>query len=196
MKNPSYNTVVMLKGVIFLKIRDSRKYLVVLYLTGFLIGIVSTNIESKELVVYSGVFSESFLNQYRQMEIDTEKFLWYVVRIRLLPVAVLGMLGCTRWKKTIVTMFLCWTGFLSGTGITLAILKMGVKGLLFGIVALTPQILFYIGGYFIILWYLYRYPDNRWNGTKTIGVCLALLAGIILETWVNPILMQLFIRVL
>lgn len=179
-----------------MRIRDSRKYLIVLYLAGFLIGIVSTNIESKKMILSGGIFSESFLDQYRQMEIAPEKYLWYVMRIRLFPVLLLGTFGCTRWKKTIVTVFLCWTGFLSGTGVTLAILKMGVKGLFLGIVSLTPQILFYISGYFILLWYLYRYPNVQWNATKSMGVGLALLTGILLETWVNPVLVQLFIRTL
>lgn len=179
-----------------MKIRDSRKYLIVLYLAGFFIGIISTNIESKKLVLYSGIFSETFLNQYRQVNVEPEKYLWYVMKIRLFPMILLGTLGCTRFKKVIVTVFLGWTGFLSGTGVTLAILKMGVKGLFLGIASLTPQFIFYIGGYFIVLWYLYQYPNVKWNGTKTIGTGLALFTGIILETLVNPVLMQLFIRVL
>ncbi len=179
-----------------MKIRDSRKYLIVLYLTGFFVGIIGTNIESKKIILYSGIFSETFLNQYRQVNIEPEKYLWYVVRIRLFPVILLGTLGCTHFKKVIVAVFLGWTGFLSGTGVTLAILKMGVKGLLLGIVSLTPQFIFYISGYSIMLWYLYQYPNVRWNGSKTIAVCLALLTGVVLETWVNPFLIQLFIRVL
>ena len=186
----------MLKGVISLKIRDSRKYFIVLFLTGFFIGIISTNIESKKMILYNGIFSDSFLNQYRQLNIEPEKYLWYVMKIRLFPMILLGTFGCTRFKRTVVTIFLCWTGFLSGSGITLAILKMGVKGMLLGIVSLTPQIIFYISGYFIVLWYLYQYPNVKWNGTKAIGTGLAMLTGIILETWVNPIFMKIFIRVL
>lgn len=177
-----------------MKIRDSRKYFVVLYLTGFLIGIISTNLISRKMILYSGIFSESFINQYRQMQIEPGKYLWYVIVNRVFPVLLLGILGCMRRKKILVVIFLCWTGFLCGTGVTLSILKMGVKGMLLGIVSLTPHILFYIVGYFILLWYLYQYPKVQWNGAKTIGVGLSLAIGILLETWVNPVLMQWIVR--
>ena len=143
-----------------------------------------------------GILSEYFLNQYSADDIETAEYLWYVVRIRMAPVLLLGALGCTRLRKGVVAAFILWTGFSSGLLFTSAVIKMGVKGIILCLIALIPQFLFYAAGYLALLWYLYTYPQIRWNLTKTVIFLLLLAVGMLLECYVNPVLMQLFIRTL
>lgn len=77
-----------------------------------------------------------------------------------------------------------------------AVLKMGLKGMVLCLVALTPHFFFYIAGYMILLWYFFSYPASKWNASKTICMILFVAVGILLESYVNPMLMQLFLRTL
>ena len=41
-----------------------------------------------------------------QADVDVAEYIWYVVRIRVAPVAVICALGCTRLRKLVVALFL------------------------------------------------------------------------------------------
>lgn len=55
---------------------------------------------------------------------------------------------------------------------------------------------FYAAGYLILLWYLFRYPEVRWNLSKTVCMAFLILTGFLLECYVNPVLMQMFVETL
>ena len=42
----------------------------------------------------------NFLSQYMQADVDVAEYIWYVVRIRVAPVAVICALGCTQAEET------------------------------------------------------------------------------------------------
>ena len=73
---------------------------------------------------------------------------------------------------------------------------MGIKGSLLCLVGLFPQFVLYIPAYVVLLWYCYTVPHTRWNRQKTIFVSLAMSVGIILEIYVNPIIVKAFLSVL
>lgn len=161
---------------------------------GFLIGIVYANLISKDYIASIGIFSDFFLSQYSQAEIDVMEYMWYIIRVRVIPLALVAALGCTRIRKGIVGGFLAWTGFCAGMIMTSAVLKMGVKGLILCLIALTPHFLFYAAGYLVLLWYLFTYPEARWNLAKTVSMALFIAVGVLLECYVNPIIMELFLK--
>ena len=66
---------------------------------GFLIGIVYGNVMSKDYIASMGIFNEFFLTQYSQAEIDVMEYMWYVIRVRVVPLVLVAALGCTRLRK-------------------------------------------------------------------------------------------------
>lgn len=177
-----------------MKLRDNGKHFVLFYMLGFFCGILYTNIVSKDYVAVMGIFNEYFLNQYVQTDVNVQEYLWYVLRIRVAPLAVLAVLGCIRVRKAVVVIFLLWTGLLSGILFTSAVMKLGIKGIILCLIAITPQFIFYIIGYVILLWCLYTYPAAKWNLSKTAVLLAAMGVGIILECYVNPIIMKMFLK--
>lgn len=163
---------------------------------GFFIGIVYANLMSGDYIAGMGIFSEYFLNQYSQAEIDVTEYLWYVVRVRTVPLFLVAALGCCRLRRCVVGGFLAWTGFCGGMIMTSAVLKMGIKGLILCLIALTPHFAFYAAGYVVLLWYLFLYPETRWNLSKTISMTMLVAVGILLECYLNPIVMELFLKTL
>ncbi len=177
-----------------MKIRQRRKYIMAFYMAGFLIGILYANMAAKQYITSTGFFSEYFLNQYLSIDVIAEEYIAYILQIRVLPIAVFVVIGQTKLRKPSVICWLLWTGFSSGMLIVASIVQLGVKGVLLCLIGITPQFLFYILAYIVIMWYFYTYPVSTWNGGKTIFVVLTMALGILTEVYVNPILMKMFIN--
>lgn len=177
-----------------MKIQENRTYVVFICMTGFVIGIVYSNLLANQEIADMGIFHEYFLGRFPKLDILTADFIWYVARIRICPILILAALGCTKFRKAAAVVFLVWTGFSCGMILTAAVLKMGGRGLVLCLIALTPHLFFYAAGYLVLLWYLLRYPQVRWNFPKTVSMVLLLLTGLLLECYVNPVLMQMFVR--
>ena len=42
----------------------------------------------------------------------------------------------------------------------------------------------------ILLWYFFQYPKMEWNRMKTLGFLLLTAVGMLLECYVNPVLLK------
>lgn len=171
-------------------IHQNKYRFVVWYMLGFLIGILYANIIARNYITMTGIFHQYFLNQYTQIEIVAEDYLWYLFRRRLLPVAVLAIAGNAGLKKTAAVACLIWTGFAAGILSVAAVLRMGVKGIFLCLAGMFPQYIFYIFAYAILLYYFFQYPRVKWSGKKTVLVAGMMLTGILLEAYINPAVMR------
>lgn len=174
--------------------RNHGRVLILFYMAGFFCGILYTNLVSRDYVAVLGIFNDYFLNQYIQTDIMNGSYLWYLIRVRMVPLVCVSFLGATRIRRFVVVVFLIWTGFLCGMIFTSATLKMGVKGIVLCLAAMFPQMALYMVGYAILLTGLYYYPKINWNFQKTIAVLLAICIGIALECYINPVLVKMFLK--
>ena len=176
--------------------RNRNRLLMLCVGVGFLIGIIYENIVSGKQVVISELFLKSNLQRYLQTDIIIKKYLWYVVKERVFFLAIVCLLGCMRWKKVFVICLLSMFGFLGGILTVSAVIQLGMKGILFCLIGILPHGLFYGIGYSILINYWFRFPERQWNRTKMLFLVVMFLVGIIVETYVNPILVKWVIRVL
>lgn len=179
-----------------MKIFHTRKQMFAFFMPGFLLGILYVNFVAKQYVAEQGIFSMYFLKQYMSVEVVVKEYMLYLVRIRIFPFALLTGLAFTKARKLFAVAFLLWTGFSGGMLLTMAVLGMGIKGIILCIAGIFPQFLCYIPAYVVVLWYCWMYPQNQWNHQKTIFVVLTVLMGLILEVYVNPVLMKGFLGTL
>lgn len=179
-----------------MKINDGKRFFSIFLMLGFFCGILFTNVFAKDYIISSGILNDYFLNQYAQMDVNTEEYLWYIVRLRLLPLVLICALGCTNLKKIVVTVTVLWTGFSGGMLLVSAVMKMGVKGILLCLIGIFPHFLCYIAVYAIILWFFLQYPQGRWNIQKTLVCTVFMILGVLLECYINPVLMKMFLRAL
>lgn len=177
-----------------MNIRQNKTYIIMFCILGFFGGILYANFISNQVFSTSGIFSEYFLSQYPSIEMISEEYIFYVLRIRLVPLIFLILLGQTKIRKLMISIFLFWIGFSSGILIVSSIFRLGMKGVLLFVIGIMPQFVFYVLGYAMIIWYFYTYPMSKWNYSKTIFLCSMFVFGIITEVYVNPILMKLFVR--
>lgn len=173
---------------------DIRKVLTVLVLTGFLTGIIYGNLIAKEYILSTGIFDQYYLDQYSKVSINANEYIWYIFRMRITPILFLLFAGCTKYKKIVSGIFIIWTGFSFGMIITTAVLKLKIQGVVLCMVSILPHFICYIAGYLMLLIYYMSYPNSRWSAAKTISLILFWLLGIITECYINPVMIDLFIR--
>lgn len=179
-----------------MKILHTKWQMLSLFMTAFLLGILYVNIFAKHSVTELQVFSEYFLTQYAGLDVDAREYLLYLMRVRLLPFILVMVLTFTKIRKISAAAAVLWTGFSGGILLSLAAMNMGIKGILFCMVGIFPHFFLYIPAYIVLLVYSWQYPRNQWNRQKTIFITAAMLAGILLETYVNPVLIKGFLRML
>lgn len=173
-----------------------KKKIYICILLSFLAGILYVNLMAKDICDTNEIFDTYTLKQYQSMEINTGRYFLYLVRLRLIPIGIVLALMFTRFRKIAVWGTISWTCFLGGFLITAAILCMGIKGSLFCLTAVFPHVLFYLAAYVIVLWYGILYPQTHWELSKTVFITGTMLLGIFLETYLNPVIVKLFVNLL
>ncbi len=164
-----------------------NQLLIVFLAVGFFVGILYENIFLKWQNSNESILQISNLN------LVTEEYLLRILWIRIVPIIVLCILGRITWRKVLIAIGLLWTGFLIGVLTVMSVMSYGIRGILFCLIGLLPHMLFYGLAYGVVIIYFYRYPDRQWNSGKTIFVVLTLFIGMILESYLTPLLLKWFL---
>lgn len=176
--------------------KNKNRLLILILAVGFLLGIIYENIVLKSNAVTVELFLRSNLERYMQTEIIAEKYLWYVVKARVLLLFIICIFSCIKWKKLFVILCLFVVGGFAGVLTVSAVLQLGMKGILLCIAGVFPQGIFYGMMYGMLFVHWFRYPERQWNRAKFIFVTILFLLGIIVETYVNPLIVKGVIKIL
>ena len=168
--------------------------MILIYMIGFLLGIVYVNMVSGEYIYSVGIFNRNFADQFQKADLEGLQYLVYLIRLRIMPAIILAIIGTTRFRRIGSVMFLVWTGMLCGVYFTCAVMNRGVGGVLLCVAGLLPHMVCYLFAYGIMLMTIFFYPQKHWNYEKTIAFCLAICMGIALEYKANPILVKLILK--
>ena len=177
-------------------IQDIKKVIFIIFMFGFFAGILYLNLFAKNWIMSIGMFGDYFLEQYSVSKIDSVDYIWYITKLRIVPFVLMAIPVNINFKRTIAMLFLVWTGFSSGLILTTAVMKLGVKGIGLCIAGISPHFVCYVTSFVIILNYLLSYPDVRWNNTKMLSTIIFILLGIVTETFINPVLVEIYIKIL
>lgn len=175
-------------------IKNQSRVVILIYMIGFLLGIVYMNMSAGEYISSMGIFNRNFAERFQKADIKGVQYLGYLVRLRVLPAIILALIGTTRFRRIGSTVFLVWTGILCGVYFTCAVMNHGVSGVLFCVVGLLPHMACYLFAYGILFMTIFFYPKKQWNYEKTIAFCLAICMGIALEYKANPILVKMILK--
>lgn len=177
-----------------MRIQEAKRIFSFVLLLGFVSGILYANFFSIEYMKETGIFSDFFLEQYKVSGIDSQEYFLYLLRMRSMCFGILALLSGTKANKVSYLLFILWTGFGIGMIFTAAAMKQGLCGIVFCILALTPHIIFYAGAFFIAIWHLFIVQKKQWELRQVAVVIVLFIAGILLESYVNPVIMQFAVR--
>lgn len=177
-------------------------------LLAFLAGIVSANLMGQELLISDGILNTYYMEQYLQGSVDSTALFGRIFLERLQMILLLLVAGRLIRSKIL---FLLTEGVMAGTFgflMVAAITNLGMNGILIVICALLPQWLFYLAA--LGLFFLFRMKweksparygspgaQMRQASEHIVGYALLffiLLLGMMLETYLNPVIMKQILK--
>ena len=168
------------------------------FCVGLLAGIIILNMGKGILLEGTGLFDEDTLYRMKYMTVDSNALFCYILRKRVVRLAVLG-----------VTF---WYGMSAGAFLAALTLRYGIKGIALALAGIFPQYLIYIpAALFLLSWCetLFRGIYARGGGGISLedrrllikkagqlaGALLAVTVGCLLEGYVNPYLFLGFLKI-
>ena len=174
------------------------KEFLLIFFAGFLLGILFGCMYGKDYRDYAGILSEYYLNRYKYMELNEDRLFFYLLAERLPDVIMLLLFSFTNLRKIVFSGYLGWMGFSAGTILTISVIRFGSKGILLCLAGMIPQYFFYILVLILTVTKIFSGGNIPLVGIVVhyFGVFILLVAGIMLETWVNPLFLKLFLKFL
>ena len=143
------------------------------------------------------------------MELASGELLWYILKSRVSFFTLLWMTGFTFFGTTAAFLSLAWMGAALGITLTTAAMKLGFMGILICLASGLPQVFLYVPAVAWLLQKICETSENHlWRGHRYGGGgrqaapyllvwglgFLLLLAGSLLESYVNPMFLKLILK--
>lgn len=174
-----------------------KSLLILLGFSGLLLGIVVANLFFKSYLDQVRSLITAYMKQFLSAKVNFQTLLFYLLRIRILPIILLAICGNTRWRNGAMSLYSAWIGFSAGMFVSLVTMESGPSGILLTLTALLPQYLLYIPATLLLLFGILRREraleergdcshDRICYVLVVVVVCLLMILGIWLEACVNP----------
>lgn len=175
-------------------------------LLAFLGGIILANLVSREMLVTYGILNEYFLSRYSYQTVDGKRLLCHILVERGKASFTIFLLGKVMNGKVFAVFIksLVAAGF--GFLVVVAIVNLGVRGIVISMAALLPQWIFYLAA--IVLYGAIRSENEHssWKRKsvivnapqqmlKWILILLCIGCGVIMESFFSPILISYAVKI-
>ena len=183
-----------------------------IFLAGVLAGILMMNLGKSILLENTGLLDEYTLYHMKYMTVDSSALFYYVLCLRMKTAITLAILATTYLGLVVCAGATFWYGLSAGAFLSAAVIRYGLKGILFACVGILPQYIVYVPAFVILLmWcetlnrsiYFRNSSVTEGNGTvpwfKRVAQLLlilgVLLLGCMLESFANPGLLEKFLKI-
>jgi len=192
----------------------SGYYLLYLFMTGLFLGILLVNIRHDVWVKEDGLLNAAMIKQLQNSEFDGNYLFGHIVRSRVSTILIISMLASTMIGLPIVCGYVCYLGASAGCILSIAVIRYGIRGLFFMAASVFPQGLLLIPGYFLLFrWgldcnrslygkidglegrYLIGKQFMITKGIKLAGILMIVVFGCLIESYVNPKILQFFLKI-
>lgn len=185
-----------------------------LFLIGLFIGILIVNLGHETWIRNGSLFGADMMNRLKNSRPEGEGLIGYVVRHRLFTVCMLSFSATTLIGMPILCVYICYTGLAAGCLLSVAVIRYGVRGILFMAAVLFPQVLLLAPAYIGLLFWaaglnrtLYaprtqlegyeRFSRQFYvkKGIQIIGIVAVVIMGCLLESYVNPRILHFVLKI-
>ena len=179
--------------------------ILVLFTAGFLTGLALIYIGQESLVVNADFLDSFSGGRMGVLDIDSSMLFFYSIKQRLAPAVLLAVLAVAGIGGMAVSLYLVWTGFCAGTILSVLSIRYGIRGILLFSGGIFPQVLLLAPAYLFLFRWCQGFQDRVYNGrygsgaggkrgALRLGTLLVilgmLLAGCLVESYINPIILQ------
>ena len=189
-------------------------YLLYLFMTGLFLGILFVNMRHDVWIKEDGLLNAAMLRQLQSSEMNGNYLFGYIVRHRVYTILIVSMIASTIVGLPIVCGYVCYLGISAGCILSIAVIRYGIRGLFFMAASIFPQGFLLIPAYFLLLIWcldcnksLYGKRDGlegRYlvgkqfilkKGLRLLGVLVLIVMGCLLESYVNPKIIHIILKI-
>ena len=171
-------------------------------LFAFLVGCILTNLLGKDVLTTHGILNEYFLNQFSYHEIDGSRLFCRILLERGKTAIAIFLFGRVMAGKRFSVCTKCIAAVTFGFLMTVAVVNLGIKGIVICLTALFPQWIFYLA---VLLFYAdckreeaergYYLGDRKKHFVQAIICVVGVILGIVAECYVNPIFLVFVLKI-
>ena len=121
-------------------IPDSK---LLVFVTGFLFGLVFFYLAGKQLIEDSGLLSQEYIEPLKGFSMNQNGYLLYIAGIRIKQFLFVLFCSLSIWAGCFLYVVLGWSGFQLGILAYAAMYQHGMRGMFYCIFMFLPQGLFY-----------------------------------------------------
>lgn len=183
-----------------------------IFLAGVLAGIMMINLGKSILLEKTGLLDEYTLYHMKYMTADSSALFYYVLCLRMKTAITLAILATTYLGLVVCAGTAFWYGLSAGAFLAAAVIRYGLKGILFACVGILPQYIVYVPVFIILLmWCETLNRSIYFRSSLSTGenaeipwlkrvvqlalILSALLLGCLLESFANPGLLAKFLNI-
>lgn len=185
-----------------------------LFLIGLFAGILIVNLGHETWIQNGDLLGADMINRLKNSRPQGESLIGYVVRHRLFAVCMLGLVSTTLIGMPILCLYIGYMGLTAGCLLSVAVIRYGLRGLIFMAAALFPQIILLAPAYVALFcWAAELHHTLYVSGTRLegyerfssrfyirksvqmIGITVVVIIGCLLECYVNPNVLHFVLKI-
>lgn len=114
-------------------------YMVYLFMIGLFIGILVVNVGHDTWIVDSNLLGTEMILRLKNSIPEGEGLFGYVLKHRMFTLCMLALLSTTMVGLPVICVYICYMGLSAGCLLSVAVIRYGIRGLLFVAAGLLPQ---------------------------------------------------------
>lgn len=189
-------------------------YVIYLFTIGLFLGILIVNLGYDTWIKDGSLLGADMIVRLKNSVPDGNGLFGYIIKHRLFTVCMLGILATTIIGLPAVCGYICYAGLSAGCLLSVAVIRYGIRGLLLMAAGILPQGILLIPAYMaLFVWavsvnrmlysknpykeYYIRYSRQVYikKGLQIMGIAAVVIIGCLLESYVNPKLLHLILKI-
>lgn len=180
-----------------------KKRILIIFMCAFITGIAVQNLFFSDNLNEAGIFSDYFIQKFKYMPIDNKRLFCYILGQRIPFILIIAVLGATLLGSPAMYLYTVWIGISMGIVLSGAAVKFGFLGILLCAVSSFPHYILYILSFVILFSKISRLSEECSYAGKQIyieyvlgmiTVFILFFAGMMLESYVNPIILKKMLK--
>ena len=189
-------------------------YVLYLFTIGLFLGILIVNLGYDTWIRDGSLLGTDMIARLKNSMPDSSGLFGYIIKHRLFTVCMLGLLATTIIGLPVVCGYICYIGLAAGCLLSVAVIRYGIRGLLLMAAGILPQGLLLIPAYIaLFVWavsvnrmlysrnpykeHYLRYSRQIYikKGLQIIGIVAVVIIGCLLESYVNPKMLNFILKI-
>ena len=189
-------------------------YMIYLFMIGLFLGILIVNVGYDAWIKEGSLLGTDMITRLKNSILDGSMLFSYILKHRLFTICMLALLATTMIGLPAICAYMCYMGLSAGCLLSVAVIRYGIRGLLLMAAGIMPQGIMLIPAY--VAFFVWAVGVNRMLYSKSpyrecytryskqiylkkviqiIGIMVVVIIGCLLESYVNPKMLQFVLKI-